>query len=279
MKDKVCIVTGANSGIGYVTALELARMGVTVVMVCRNESKGETAASVIKSATGNSSVHLICGDLSSQQRVREIAESFKRQFGQLHILVNNAGALIPTRRLSVDGIEMTFALNHLGYFLLTNLLLDMLVKSSPSRIVNVASDVHRYTKLDFDDIQNGRKYSSILVYAQSKLANVLFSYELARRLDGKGVMVNCMHPGAIRSNFYNNSGLATRIFSSLFGWTMRSPEKGAETVIYLASSPEVEGISGKYFKDKKAVQSSKYSEDKEIALRLWELSERTVNLR
>jgi NAD(P)-dependent dehydrogenase (short-subunit alcohol dehydrogenase family) len=279
MKERICIVTGANVGIGKVTTLELAKMGATVVMVCRNKGKGEAAAAEIMNSTGNRSVHLLVGDMSSQADVHRVAGEFRQKFDSLHVLVNNAGGLVPTRELSTDGIEKTFAGNHLGYFLLTGLLLDMLKKSAPSRIVNVASDFHRLAKLDFGDLQGERKYSQMQAYALSKLANILFTYELARRLDGTGVTVNCVHPGGVNSNFYNNSGARLRIFSSLFGWTMRSPEKGAETVIYLASSPEVEGITGKYFKDKKAVPSSKLSMDVENARRLWDVSKEMVKLK
>ncbi len=279
MKGKICMVTGANVGIGKVTALELARMGATIVMVCRNREKGEAAAAEIMSTTGNRSINLLVGDLSSQKEVRNVAAQFKERFDSLHVLVNNAGGLVPSRQLSADGIEKTFATNHLGYFLLTGLLLDVLVKSAPSRIVNVSSDLHRLARLDFDNLQGERKYAQFQAYALSKLANVLFTYELARRLDGKRVTVNCVHPGGVNSNFYNNSGTGLRFFSTLFGWTMRSPEKGAETVIYLASSPEVEGITGKYFKDKKAVPSSKLSMDPDNARRLWDVSKDMVKLK
>jgi NAD(P)-dependent dehydrogenase (short-subunit alcohol dehydrogenase family) len=279
MKGKTCMVTGANVGIGKVTARELARMGATVVMVCRNREKGEAAAAEISGSTGNRAVHLLVGDMSSQKEIRGVAEEFRKKFNSLHVLVNNAGGLVPSRELSADGIEKTFATNHLGYFLLTNLLVDMLVKSAPSRIVNVSSDVHRVARLDFDDLQGERKYSQLHAYALSKLANVLFTYELAKRLEGKGVTVNCLHPGGVNSNFYSNSGKGLRLFSKYFGWTMRSPEKGAETVIYLASSPEVEGMTGKYFKDKKSVASSKISMDEEASRRLWNLSEDMVGLK
>ncbi|MCL5035174.1 MAG: SDR family oxidoreductase [Bacteroidetes bacterium] len=278
MRDSICMVTGANVGIGRVAALELARTGATVVMVCRNKVKGEKTAEEIKKSTGNSNVHLITGDLSSQREIRDIAAKYKEEFGALHVLVNNAGGLVPTRQLSVDGIEKTFAVNHLGYFFLTNLLLELLVKSAPSRIVNVASSVHHYAKMDFDNLQGERKYRQFQAYALSKLENVLFTYELARRLDGTGVTANCMEPGAVYSNFYNNSGFGLRLFASLFGWTMRTPEKGAETVIYLASSPEVEGVTGKYFKDKKELPSSGVSTDPALSKRLWELSERMTML-
>lgn len=278
MKNRVCMVTGANSGIGKVTALELARMGATVVMVCRNKEKGEKAAAEIVSSTGNKEVHLLIGDMSSQRDVLDVVKKFEDQFDSLHVLVNNAGGLVPRRELSVDGIEKTFAANHMGYFLLTNLLLSKLAKSAPSRIVNVSSSVHHYAKLDFENLQGEKKYGQFQAYSLSKLANVLFTYELARRMNGSGVTANCMEPGAVYTHFYGNSGAGLKVFSSLFGWAMRTPEKGAETVIYLAVSPEVDGVSGKYFKDKKALRSSAVSSDPELSARLWKVSESLVKL-
>ncbi len=278
MKNKVCMVTGANSGIGKVTALDLARMGATVVMVCRNKEKGEKAAAEIVSSTGNKAVHLLIGDMSSQRDVLDVVKKFEDQFDSLHVLVNNAGGLVPRRELSVDGIEKTFAANHMGYFLLTNLLLSKLAKSAPSRIVNVSSSVHHYAKLDFENLQGEKKYGQFQAYSLSKLANVLFTYELARRMNGSGVTANCMEPGAVYTHFYGNSGAGLKVFSSFFGWAMRTPEKGAETVIYLAVSPEVDGVSGKYFKDKKAVRSSAVSSDPELSARLWKVSESLVKL-
>ena len=279
MKDKVCIVTGANVGIGRVTALELAKTGASVVMVCRNRDKGESAASEIRRASGNQSVQLLVGDLSSQDEIRDIAGEFREKFGALHVLVNNAGGLIPTRQVTPDGVEKTFATNHLGYFLFTNLLLDLLKKSAPARIVNVSSDMHRVARLDFGNLQGERNYAQFQAYALSKLANLLFTYELARRLDGTRVTVNALHPGAIKSNFYNNSGSLLSFSSTLFGWALRSPEKGAETVVYLATSPDVSSITGRYFKDKKMIASSKTSMDVAAQARLWELSERMVGLK
>ncbi len=278
MKDKICMVTGANSGIGKVTALELARLGATVVMVCRSREKGEKAAEEIVKSTGNNAVHLLTGDMSSQRDILNIAKQFEEQFQALHVLVNNAGGLVPKREMSVDGIEKTFATNHMGYFILTNLLLATLAKSAPSRIVNVASAVHHYAKLDFGNLQGEKKYRQFQAYSLSKLENVLFTYELARRMNGTGVTVNCMEPGAVNTHFYGNSGPGLNFFSKLFGWTMRSPEKGAETVIYLATSPEVNGVTGKYFKDLKEAPSSDLSRDPVMSARLWEVSESLVKL-
>ena len=276
MKERICVVTGASSGIGRVTALELARKGATVVLVCRNRSKGETTLAEITSATGNRSVHLICGDLSSQNEIRQVVKTFKERFGELHVLVNNAGVLMFERKTTADGLEMTFGLNHMGYFLLTNLLLGLIEKSAPSRIVNVASGMHFYARSIPDDIQNPAHYSPLTAYANSKLANVMFTYELARRLEGKEVTVNCLHPGGVRTGFYNDATGMIRAYFSLFGWTMRSPEKGAETVVYLAADQAVRGITAKYFKDMKTARSSKASYDSEASRRLWELSERLI---
>lgn len=272
MQDKICIVTGANSGIGKVTARELAKMGATVVMVCRSQERGQAAQAEIKAASHNDSVDLMLADLSSQAAIRRLAQSFKEKYQQLDVLVNNAGAVFMQRRLSEDGLEMTFALNHLGYFLLTNLLLDVIKASAPARIVNVSSEAHRGRKINFDDLQGEQSYSGYNDYGQSKLANILFTYELARRLEGSGVTVNCMHPGFVGSNFARNNGLLARVAMTLLRPFARSPEKGAETAVYLASSPQVEGVSGHYFIDKEEATSSPESYDEAVAQRLWQVS-------
>jgi NAD(P)-dependent dehydrogenase (short-subunit alcohol dehydrogenase family) len=272
MQDKICIVTGANSGIGKVTARELAKMGAAVVMVCRNQERGKTAQAEIKAASRNDSVDLMLADLSSQAAIRQLAQSFKEKYQQCDVLVNNAGALFMQRQLSKDGLEMTFALNHLGYFLLTNLLLDVIKASAPARIVNVSSEAHRGRKINFDDLQGEQSYSGYNAYGQSKLANILFTYELARRLEGSGVTVNCMHPGFVSSNFAKNNGLLARVALTLLRPFARSPKKGAETAVYLASSPQVEGISSSYFIDKQEATSSPESYDEAVAQRLWQVS-------
>ncbi len=273
------MVTGASGGIGKAAALGLAKKGATVILVCHNRTNGELAATEIKSVSGNSNIFLICGDLSNRKGVHDVADGFKDRFGSLHILVNNAGALVPKRYLTADGLEMTFGLNHLGYFHLTNLLLNTMKRSAPSRIINVASDVHRYVQLDLVDTQSEHGYSSMKAYARSKLANIMFTYELAHRLEGKEITVNCMHPGAVKSDFYRNASGPVKTYYSLFGWTMRSPEKGAETIVYLASSVEVTGITGKYFIDKKQVLSSEHSRDSETSRKLWELSEHLTSMK
>jgi len=278
MVGKVCMVTGASSGIGKVTALELARMGATVVMVCRNQAKAEPVLAEIRQVTGNSAVELMLADMSSQASIRALASAFKQKHDRLHVLVNNAGAIMFERKLTVDGMESTFATNHLGGFLLTNLLLDELKAAAPARVVGVSSGAHPFGHIDFDDLQGERKWSVWRAYSDSKLANVLFTAELARRLAGRGVTANCLHPGIVRSNIVGNSPLVRGLIK-LFGWIAVTPEQGAETSIYLASSPEVEGISGEYFIRKKVARMSREAADPAVARRLWEVSEKLTGLK
>jgi len=279
MGEKVCLIRGASSGIGKATAIGLANMGASVVMLGRDRGRGEAALAEIKESSGNASVDLMLADVSSQEQIRRLAGEFKEAYSRLDVLINNAGVFRSKRITTADGIEMTFAVNHLAYFLLTNLLLDVLKDSAPSRIVNVSSGDHSNGTIDFDDLQGQKRYKGAKAYSQSKLANVLFTYELARKLEGTGVTSNCLHPGAgIRTNF--GSGV-----SGVFGFMvralrplMKSPEKGAETSIYLASSPEVEGLSGRYFVKKAEARSSDVSYDERIARRLWEVSAEPTNL-
>jgi len=279
MGEKVCLITGATSGIGKATAMGLANMGASVVMVGRDRGRGEAALAEIKDGSGNAPVDLMLADLSSQEQVRRLAEEFKEAYPRLDVLINNAGGFHSERITTADGLEMTFAVNHLAYFLLTNLLLDVLEASAPSRVVNVSSGDHSNGTIDFDDLQGEKGYKGAKAYSQSKLANVLFTYELARRLKGTGVTANCLHPGAgVRTNF--GSGV-----SGMFGLTvralrplMKSPEKGAETSIYLASSPEMADLSGRYFVKKAEARSSDASHDERIARRLWEVSTQLTNL-
>ncbi|MFQ5817975.1 MAG: SDR family oxidoreductase [Terriglobia bacterium] len=273
MKGRICLITGANSGIGKATALGLAKMGATVVMVCRNQGRGAAALQEIKAQSGNEAVELMLADLSCQAAVRQLAQDFKDRYQQLHVLVNNAGLQLWERSLTVDSIETTFAVNHLAAFLLTNLLLDVLKAGVPSRIVNVSSVVHRWASIDFDNLQGEAGYNSNRAYYQSKLANVYFTYELARRLKGTGVTVNCLEPGMVRTNFARDFRGFFRLMAILYRPFMKSPEKGAEPVLYLACSPEVEGVSGKYFAKKRELRSSKQSYDTAIARRLLEVSE------
>jgi len=275
MNNKVCMVTGANAGIGKATALGLARLGATVVMVCRHASRGEAAVAEVKAATGNPHVDLLLADLSSQAAVRQLAADFKARYGQLHALVNNAGIAPIKRSVTVDGVEAVLAVNYLAPFLLTNLLLDVLKASAPARVVNVAGDFHRKATINFTNLMSEKDYDGVRANNQAKLALILFTYELARRLEGTGVTVNCLHPGAVATD----APLKDPDLSPLAGFMYRlvrafflSPEKGAETSVYLASSPEVEGITGKYFVKKAAVKSSPESYDVGIARRLWEVS-------
>ena len=274
MSGKTCLITGATAGIGEVTARELARFGARVIVVGR--SPGRCAATVerIQGQTGSSAVESLVADLSVQADVRRLVGEVRERCDRLDVLVNNAGGMFLDRRETVDGIELTLALNHLSYFLLTKRLLPLLEASAPSRIVNVASDAHRGISIDFDDIQGRRRYSGWRAYKRSKLANILFTYELARRLEGTGVTANALHPGFVRTNFFEGLtgwiGFITRLGASLVAI---GPEEGARTSIYLASSPEIEGVSGQYFVKSRPARSSPQSHDRVAADRLWRLSE------
>jgi retinol dehydrogenase-12 len=272
MAEKVCLVTGASDGIGKVAAGALARMGATVVLVGRNQAKTSAVVDEIKKQTGNQRVEYLLADLSDQAQVRRLAESFQQHHDQLDVLINNAGAIFLSRQVSADDYEMTFALNHLAYFLLTNLLLDLIKASAPARIVNTSSAAHHGARLDFDNLQNERGYSGFSVYGQTKLANLYFTYELARRLEGSQVTANALHPGFVATSFGKNNGSVPGFFFSMSHIAAISPEEGAETIVYLATSPEVEGVSGKYFYKKKVEHSSQISYDQDIARRLWQVS-------
>lgn len=273
MTGKVCLVTGATSGIGQATAHALARLGATVVILGRNPEKSAATIAQVNRACDNPNTDCLLADLSSQAAIRQMAQQFKEHYQRLDVLINNAGAVFMQRQESVDGIEMIFALNHLGYFLLTNLLLDVLKASAPARIINTSSELHRKAHLDFDDLQNTRRYRGMNAYHQSKLANVLFTYELARRLEGTGVTSNALSPGLVATNLgMNNRGLSLlmkRLVDRLIGI---SPEEGAQTGVYLATSPQVEGVTGKYFVKQKAIPSSPESYDETVAARLWQAS-------
>jgi len=270
MKGKFCMITGANSGIGKATAIGLAKLNATVIMVCRNKDNGEKAREEIINQTGNENVDLLFCDLSSLEQIRNLVDEFKRKYQNLDVLINNAGIMLKKRTLSFDGFEMNFAVHLLAPFLLTNLLLDIIKSSAPSRIINVASAAHKRAKIDFDDLESkNKKYSLFRVYGISKLAEILFTYELSRRLDGTGVTVNALHPGVVNTNLGRDQSKFSQGFARAF---FKSPEKGAETSIYLASSPEVEGISGKYFVNKEPRRSAEDSYNEEYAKRLWNIS-------
>jgi NAD(P)-dependent dehydrogenase (short-subunit alcohol dehydrogenase family) len=276
---KVVLITGGTSGIGKAAATALAGMGATVVITGRNEERGKRALQEIREESGNDGVELILADLTVQDEVRRLAEELRERHNQLEVLVNNAGLVLSERTETPDGIETQLAINHLAPFLLTNLLLDLLKESAPSRIVTVSSDAHRWAKIDLDDLQSRKRYRGMQVYGKTKLANIMFTYELAERLEGTGVTANCMHPGGVNTNFGNNQGGPMNLLFRLFKPFMRSPEQGADTLIYLASSPEVEGMTGKYLADRKVKAASDAAYDETTRKRLWEVSEELTGLK
>ncbi len=279
MPGKICMVTGANSGIGKATALALAQMGATVVMVCRDRARGEEARSEITTQSRNNAVDLLLADLSSQQSIRQLVEHFQHHYTHLHVLINNAGATFSGRRETVDGLEIMFAVNYLAPFLLTHLLLDVLKASAPARIVNVSSGAQALGSIHMDDLQAEKHYSSMRAYGQSKLAIVLFTYELARRLQGTGVTANCLDPGFVATNIgQRGASLPVRLLLKSIWSFATSPEKGAQTSIYLASSPDVEGVTGKYFAKSIPRRSASSSYDESLQRQLWEQSAKLVNL-
>lgn len=278
LRDKVCLITGPTQGIGRAATLAIAKLSPKLVLVVRDPVRGAELADEIRAA-GNPNVELLIGDLSKQADVRRIASEFLARHDRLHLLVNNAGAIFMQRQLSSDGLEMTFALNHLGYFLLTNLLRDVLVKSAPARIVNVASRAHVRGTIAFDDLQAERSFGGWSAYSQSKLANILFTRELARRLAGTGVTANSLHPGVIATGFGADASGLLRLGFRLARPFFLTPEEGARTTVYLATSPEVEGVTGKYFARCKEAKPRPQALDDATARRLWEVSEALVRPR
>jgi retinol dehydrogenase-14 len=276
MKGRTCLITGASSGIGKETARALARMGATVVLAGRDAARTGAALEEIRASTGNTDLHLAIADLSSQAEVRRLASECLERFASLHVLVNNAGAMYARRQTTVDGLELTFATNHLAPFLLTRLLRDRLAASAPARVITVSSMAERFGRIAFEDLQSERRYDALRAYGQSKLANVLFTRELARRLDGTGVTANCLHPGAIASNFGRHEPGPWGLLFRLVRPVLATPEQGARTSVYLASSPEVEQVSGRFFVRCREVRASRASRDPELARRLWEVSEQLV---
>ncbi|HVO22600.1 MAG TPA: SDR family oxidoreductase [Candidatus Margulisiibacteriota bacterium] len=272
------MITGATSGIGRATALALARIDAVLVLVCRDRGRADETVAAIRTATGSRNTEVMLADLSSQEAIRQLARDYLATDRPLHVLVNNAGIVNLHRTLTVDGIETVFAVNHLAYFLLTNLLLDRLKASAPARIVNVASDAHRFAALNFDDLGGERSYRTMRIYGQSKLANILFTYELARRLHGTAVTANCLHPGAVATGLGTNNGGWAKVVIAMLRPFFRTPASGAATSIYLASAPHVEGVSGKYFSNCKEARSSKESYDVAAARRLWQVSEQMTGL-
>ncbi len=278
-KSSIVVITGANSGMGKQISIELAKTGAVIVMLCRSKKRGEEALQEVRDLSGNNSVELMLCDLGSLKSVRDFCTEFKKKHQRLNVLINNAGVTLPGYHLTADGYELQFGVNHLGHFLLTNELLDIVIASAPARIINVASGAHKIGKIYFEDINLEKSYKFWRAYAQSKLANILFTYELAEKLKDTGVTANCLHPGAVATNMGINRDTGfgtfiTRILKPFF----QTPEQGAETAIYLATSNEVEGVTAKYFYRKKSVPSSQMSYDKAVAKELWDLSEKMVGL-
>ncbi|MFX1452107.1 MAG: SDR family oxidoreductase [Promethearchaeota archaeon] len=276
IEGKICLVTGANSGIGRATTKGLAEMNARVVMLCRSKERGEKAQKEIIRETRNNNIDLIVCDLSSQESIRNFVTAFKSKYSTLDVLINNAGVMLKRRILSVDGIEMNFAIHALAPFLLTNLLIDIIKKSAPSRIINVTSAAHKRAKIDFKDLQSEhKKYRLFTVYGISKLAEILFTYELSRKLEGTGVTVNAVHPGLVNTNLGRDQSKFSQWFARKF---FQSPEEGAKTSIYLASSPNIEGVTGKYFVNKEPRESSEESYNEEYAKKLWEICDEMTEL-
>ncbi|TYQ18090.1 UNVERIFIED_CONTAM: NAD(P)-dependent dehydrogenase (short-subunit alcohol dehydrogenase family) [Acetivibrio alkalicellulosi] len=278
-KNSVVVITGANSGIGKATCVELAKTGATIVMLCRNLSRGNDAAKEVSSLSGNNSIYMHLCDLSSFSSIDNCCNELKNKYKRINVLINNAGVILPGYHKTSDGFELQFGVNHLGHFILTNRLLDLIISSAPSRIINVTSGAHKSGKIYFDDINLKNNYSFWRAYSQSKLANVLFTYELAERLKNTGVTVNCLHPGAVATNMGINretgfGTLITKILKPFF----QTSEEGASTSIYLATSNDVKDVTGKYFYRKKAIKSSKSSYDKSLARKLWDLSEKLTHI-
>lgn len=271
MNRKTAVVTGANAGMGRITALELAKQGFEVVLVCRNRQKGEAALHDIRRKARHEAVHLVLCDLSSQADIRRAAAELSPQFSKIDVLVNNAGGINGGYTETIDGLETTWAVNHLAYFLLTNLLLPLLKAAPAARIVNLSSQAQAGGKLHWDDVNLRRGFNPLKAYTQSKLANLLFTNALAKRLEGSPVTVNAVHPGAVRSDFGSGGGWMGAAFQA-FGVFMRSSEKGAETAVWLATSPEVEGVTGRYFFDKKRISAQTVASDPVAQQRLWDLS-------
>ncbi len=287
IKGKICIITGSNSGIGKETAIALARMEATIVMVVRNQERGEKARTEIVKQTGNDSVDLMICDLSSMDSIRHFAEEFKKKYDRLHVLINNAGASFSKREVTPEGFERNFAVNYLGPFLLTHELLDLLKSSAPSRIINVSSGLAKNGKVNLDDLQGEKNYTGTKFYSPSrspgydnaKLMLMMFTYELARRLKGSGVTVNVLMPGFTATNLGRSSGsLGSYILFKMVRPMQQSARKGAETSIYLASSDEVRDVAGKCFAKKKETKSCPSSYDEELQKRLWNKTESMLSL-
>ncbi len=273
---KTILITGANSGIGKATTMALAQKGNELILVCRNEQKAKALETELKLAYPNALVHVFIADLSVMKSIQHLVQQIQTQFSKIDVLINDAGAFVPTKQLSADGFELTLATNHLSYFYLTQQLLPLLHQSQEARIVNVASEAHKIAQVEWNDIHLSKKFTGMRAYANSKLFNIMFTYTLANQLQNTSVTVNAMHPGGVNTNFGNSvTGLVGIAFRWL-GFMMRTPEQGAETVIWLAENDEVKTRSGGYYKDKKTIASSAMSYDKEAWQRLWQISEELI---
>jgi len=273
MNGKTVLITGANSGIGKAVATALAGLGAHVVMSSRSRKRGERAQSEIIRKSGNERVDLLIADLSSREGIQGLADSYRNSYDRLDVLINNAAILTSSRRVAPDGYEMQFFVNHVAYFMLTNLLIDMLRASAPSRIVNIASTAHSSGTLDFDDLQSEHNYKGWKTYANTKLANVVFTYELARRLEGSGIDANCVHPGVIHTNLLRNYSMVLNLLFHALQFFFKKPEEGAATPVYVASSPELEGVAGRYFRNSAPMDTTEESNDRDVQQRLWDASE------
>lgn len=271
MKGKIVLITGANSGIGKETAKELARQGATIYMVCRSRKRGEDAKKEIVAYSKNPNVHIRLCDLASLGSIHEYGMNIREELSHIDVLINNAGALFGNRMMTLDGLEMTFALNHVGYFLNTHYLLDLVRKGTDKRIINVASVAHKsVSKIDFSDLQSEKKYAQMMVYGRSKLYNIYFTRELARRVKEEGITVNCLHPGVVSTNFGNTANWYMRVAMPLGRKFMIGARKGAQSSVYLASSPKVDGITGQYFDKGKPGKPTRIAQNDQYALKIWE---------
>lgn len=277
-QSKVCVITGATSGIGRAAARSLAAEGFHLLLVSRTESKGKQLLEELGNLATGCTPELYIADLSAQSDIRRLANEIRSHHQKIDVLLNNAGGIFRERFVTAEGLEHTFALNHLAYFLLTNLLLDRLTAAGAARVINVSSQAHMIGSIEFDHLGDGTKYNPMKAYAESKLENLLFTYELSRRLSGTEVTVNALHPGGVRTNFGRDLSGPAGFFFRRLDFLLRSPEKGAETALWLATSVEVARTTGKYFKDKKEIRSSRVSYDRDVAGRLWDASARFVGL-
>lgn len=278
MNNKLCVITGANSGIGFETAKALARKGAYLVMVCRNEDKAEAARQEIIEETSNPGIDIVLCDFAIQAEIRNAAEEIKRNYKKVDVLINNHGFLASERQDTVDGLEETFAVNHIGYFMFTNLLLDMVKAADQGRIVSVASGAHRAGEFDPENIQLSDNFTPWKAYANSKLFNILFTRELANQLVDTNVTANCLHPGVVASNFAQSGSWIMRTLFTIGKPFLLSPEKGAATSIYLATSDEVKEVNGANFRNKKVATPSKAARDDEAAKELWDMSKKLCSI-